>query len=159
MDLAKWEQLCMEAQVVKIIQRSMKIKKQIRMLARPLMFYDHKTAPPISSRMAGALQFAFYYSWIELANVLHLSLCLEIDRPTPFWWQKATGLSTLSWRDSRKELCCFFFFLLIEMIDYSLSILQYSCEHLNELTSKQTEPMIIDKSRGGKCAQIVTKKI
>lgn len=137
----------------------MKIKKKIRMLARPLMFYDHKTAPSISSRMAGALQFAFYFSWIELANVLHLSLCLEINRPTPFWWQKATGLSILSRRERRKELCCFFFFLLIETIDYSLSILQSSCEHVNELTSKQTEPMIIDKSRGGKCAQIITKKI
>lgn len=44
-----------------------------------MVFYGHKTIyhPPISRRMAGALQSA-YYSGIELTTVLHQSICFEV---------------------------------------------------------------------------------
>lgn len=50
-----------------------------------MVFYVQKAAPPISRRMAGTLRSASYYSYIELAAILHLSLCLEMTETTAFW--------------------------------------------------------------------------
>lgn len=111
-----------------------------------MVSYEHKTVPPISRRMTGALQPASYYFSIELATVLYLFFHLEVT-DLFLSGNKRQQDCLLKSGDKERALPFFSTFLL------TTSILQYSCAHLNELTNKQTAPMTIDKSRGGKCAQ------
>lgn len=114
-----------------------------------MVFYEHKTVPPISRRMTGPSICLLLF--LNRAGVLNLSFHLEVT-DLFLSGDKSNRIAHLSQETEKKALPFFSTFLL------TISILQYSCAHLNELTSKQTAPMIIDKSRGGKCAQI-TKKI
>lgn len=74
-----------------------------------MVFYDHKIAPPISRRMAGALQSASYSSQMELTSMLHLSLCLEMIETTPFWSKRQQDCPFQA--GDRKERALPFFFL------------------------------------------------
>lgn len=58
---------------------------------------------------------------------------------------------TLHFKQETKKTELSIFFLLSTDSPF---VLQYSCAHLIEQVN-QTVPMIIDKSRGGKCAQII----